>query len=144
MSISFPHSWQKLILPDFRWYLINNLHDIVSLSSKKEERDFTILIGYIFENLFDFLNLDDHDGVENKIGQFLFDQEELRVVLSVVKLLDSMVDQLGKSAVSSEFISHPKWPAVVANAKGALHVLGAKGLPAVDRRRNDPKPRRQR
>ncbi len=71
--------------------------------------------------LFDDLALDT-DG-EKAIGTILEDETELTAVQNLVKVLDELIDEIGKDKQDIDFVNSQEWPMVLRAAKNAYKLL---------------------
>lgn len=89
----------------------------VKLEEPASEMDFAI--HFLFDDTFLY------DDPESCIGKFLEDENEMRAVSDVVKILDRIFQVFGTDGCDQYYISKPEWEEVLSASGTAVELLKA-------------------
>lgn len=115
--------------PDMRNYMIETIRTLadgdyqrrVWINGDMPKENYEDCFDFAINCLFDDLALNT-DG-EKAIGAILKDEVELTAVQNLVRILDSLIDKVGKDKPDTDFVNAQEWPAVLRLAKNAYKLL---------------------
>ena len=122
------HSKHKLKHPDMRILLLDSLLDLGDKPYQLENwvdknylHAFWDCLRFPVEVLFDDLSL--HEVPEDQINYTVYNQDELEVVMPVIKALEKVMDEIGRKQPDDAYIDSPLWNEVVKTAQHAFKFL---------------------
>ena len=122
------HSKHKLKHPDMRILLLDSLLDLGDKPYQLENwvdknylHAFWDCLRFPVEVLFDDLSL--HEVPEDQINYSLYNQDELDVVMPVIKTLEKVMDEIGRKQPDDNYINSPLWDEVIKTAQHAFNFL---------------------
>ena len=127
------HSKHKLKHPDMRILLLDSLLDLGDKPYQLENwvdknylHAFWDCLRFPVEVLFDDLSL--HEVPEDQINYSLYNQDELDVVMPVIKTLEKVMDEIGRKQPDDNYINSPLWDEVIKTAQHAFNFLMEKEI----------------
>ena len=122
------YSTHNLKHPDMRILLLDSLLD---LGDKSYQLKNWVDNNYVYsfwgnlvmpiEVLFDDLSL--HEVPEDQINYTVYNQDELEVVMPVIKALEKVMDEIGRKQPDDNYINSPLWDEVIKTAQHAFNFL---------------------
>ena len=127
------HSKHKLKHPDMRILLLDSLLDLGDKPYQLENwvdknylHAFWDCLRFPVEVLFDDLSL--NEVPEDQINYSLYNQDELDVVMPVIKTLEKVMDEIGRKQPDDNYINSPLWDEVIKTAQHAFNFLMEKEI----------------
>lgn len=115
--------------PEMRNYMIESIRALadedyqqrVWINGEMPTDKYEDCFDFAINCLFDDLSLD--TDWEKAIGAVLEDETELTAVQNLVRILDELIDKIGKDKPDIDFINAQEWPTVLHTAKNVYKLL---------------------